>query len=57
MHRGMKLEARSWDPGYKCYDLKQDPEELQNLGPEACGELPSLALKTFGRLPGAAKPR
>ena len=53
----MKLEARSWDPGYKCYDLKQDPHELDNLGPEACGELLSLATGTFGRLPGAARPR
>jgi glucan phosphoethanolaminetransferase (alkaline phosphatase superfamily) len=57
MHKNMKLEARSWDPGYKCYDLEKDPGEFENLGPEACGELPSLAMKTFGRLPGAARPR
>ena len=53
MQKNMKLEARSWDPGWKCYDVAADPAELFNLGPEGCGELASLALSTFGRLPGA----
>jgi glucan phosphoethanolaminetransferase (alkaline phosphatase superfamily) len=57
MHGNMKLEARSWDPGWKCYDLASDPEELVNLGPAACGELAALAKRTFGRLPGENVPR
>ncbi len=53
MQRNLKLEARSWDLGWKCYDVEKDPLELTNLGPERCSELEGLALKTFGRLPGA----
>ncbi len=52
-----KLEARSWDPGWKCYDLAQDPDEQRNLGPEACNDLVTLAQGTFGRLPGAGVPQ
>jgi glucan phosphoethanolaminetransferase (alkaline phosphatase superfamily) len=57
MQRGRKLEARSWDVGWKCYDLTRDPFELENLGPEGCGDLVPLALETFGRLPGAGVER
>ena len=53
MQRNLKLEARSWDLGWKCFDVEKDPLELQNLGPERCRELEDLAMKTFGRLPGA----
>jgi glucan phosphoethanolaminetransferase (alkaline phosphatase superfamily) len=53
MRKNLKLEARSWDPGWKCYDLATDPDERVNLGPEGCGDLASLAQTTFGRLPGA----
>jgi arylsulfatase A-like enzyme len=52
MRQNMKLEARAWDRGYKCYDLLEDPFELRDLGVDACGDLKTLALRTFGRLPG-----
>ena len=52
IHKNMKLEARAWDTGWKCYDLLADPEERTNLGPEACGDLKQRALETFKRVPG-----
>jgi glucan phosphoethanolaminetransferase (alkaline phosphatase superfamily) len=52
MHGTRKLEARSWDRGWKCYDLATDPNEVQDLGRERCGDLIDLAHHTFGRLPG-----
>jgi glucan phosphoethanolaminetransferase (alkaline phosphatase superfamily) len=52
MQRGKKLEARSWDSGWHCYDLESDPKELEVLPVEQCGELHAFAMKTFGRLPG-----
>ena len=55
MRGGLKLEARAWDPGWHCYDLRLDPGEQRNLGVEACGELERLALGTFERLPGGER--
>lgn len=52
MRKNMKLEARAWDTGWKCYDLLTDPEERMNLGSEACGDLKQRALATFKRVPG-----
>ena len=52
MQGGKKLEARSWDTGWNCYDLESDPGERQNLGVEGCKDLHAFAMKTFGRLPG-----
>jgi glucan phosphoethanolaminetransferase (alkaline phosphatase superfamily) len=57
MRRNMKLEARAWDSGWKCYDLASDPFEKHDLGIAACGELHAHALRTFGRLPGEGKER
>lgn len=55
MMRGhMKLEARAWDTSFHCWNLKTDPGETQNLGPEACGDLKERALSVFGRLPGSS---
>ncbi|HMJ14280.1 MAG TPA: sulfatase-like hydrolase/transferase, partial [Polyangiaceae bacterium] len=53
MQGHMKLLARSWNGGWECYDLLQDPEEQHNLRAGACGGLVRHALSTFGRLPGA----
>jgi glucan phosphoethanolaminetransferase (alkaline phosphatase superfamily) len=39
--------SRSW----MCFDFAADPEELHDLGPEACGELRELAEKTMGGRP------
>jgi glucan phosphoethanolaminetransferase (alkaline phosphatase superfamily) len=56
MMRGhMKLEARAWDPGFHCWDLKIDPEETLDLGAAACGDLEARALSIFGRKPGKGK--
>ncbi|HVJ20016.1 MAG TPA: sulfatase-like hydrolase/transferase, partial [Polyangiaceae bacterium] len=46
MQKNMKLEARSWDVGWKCYDLAKDPLELENLGVERCGDLAQRAMQT-----------
>jgi glucan phosphoethanolaminetransferase (alkaline phosphatase superfamily) len=52
MLRGkLKLESRQWDPGWHCFDLKDDPLEKKDLGPAACEDLPDLAIKLFGKLP------
>ncbi|MGC4090332.1 MAG: sulfatase-like hydrolase/transferase [Polyangiaceae bacterium] len=53
MQGSRKVEARSWDPGWKCYDVERDPEEHTDLGNAACSDLIGLAQTTFGRLPGA----
>ena len=55
MRGRMKLEARSWDHDWRCYDLVEDPLEKENLGAEACGDLKDLALAAFKRLPGKKK--
>jgi len=47
-----KLEARSWDTGWKCFDLEEDPGEENPLDLAECEDLRILAEKTFGRLPG-----
>ena len=52
MQRNLKLEARSWDPGWKCYDVEADPGELTNLGVDRCHGLVQAAMSTYGRLPG-----
>jgi arylsulfatase A-like enzyme len=52
MHKNRKLEARSWDRGWKCYDLDKDPHEFNDLGHGPCADLIDLAQQTFGRLPG-----
>ncbi|HEX6276934.1 MAG TPA: sulfatase-like hydrolase/transferase [Polyangiaceae bacterium] len=52
MQRNLKIEARSWDTGWHCFDLESDPEERNDLGVENCKELHGFVTKTFGRLPG-----
>jgi glucan phosphoethanolaminetransferase (alkaline phosphatase superfamily) len=52
MQKNMKIEARSWDTGWHCYDLEADPDERNDLGVESCKELHGFVTKTFGRLPG-----
>jgi arylsulfatase A-like enzyme len=57
MQGSLKLEARSWDSGWNCYDLEQDPFEQSPLPFSQCGELHAFVQKTFGRLPGKDVPR
>lgn len=52
MQQSVKLEARSWDQGYRCFDLSQDPLEQNPLQAPRCQRLQELAYQTFGRLPG-----
>jgi glucan phosphoethanolaminetransferase (alkaline phosphatase superfamily) len=52
-----KLEARSWDTGWNCYDVEADPLEQTRLPLEHCADLLKLAEKTYGRLPGKDVPR
>ncbi len=57
MQGSRKLEARSWDTGWNCYDLADDPLEQQRLPLAECADLLKLAGKTYGRLPGKDIPR
>ena len=57
MQKSLKLEARSWDPGWKCYDVEADPGEQTDLGTQACSGLLSAAMSTYGRLPGQGVPK
>jgi glucan phosphoethanolaminetransferase (alkaline phosphatase superfamily) len=52
-----KLEARSWDTGWNCYDVEADPLEQTRLPLEQCDDLLQLAQKTYGRLPGKDVPK
>ncbi|HXK18437.1 MAG TPA: sulfatase-like hydrolase/transferase, partial [Polyangiaceae bacterium] len=52
-----KLEARSWDVGWNCYDLEADPFEQSRLPLEQCDDLLKIAQKTYGRLPGKDVPK
>jgi len=52
-----KLEARSWDVGWNCYDVETDPFEQARLPLDQCDDLLKVAQKTYGRLPGKDVPR
>jgi len=51
MQGTLKLEGREWDESWHCFDVAKDPGEKDDLGPEACGELLSVAERTFGGPP------
>ncbi len=57
MQGSRKLEARSWDRGWNCYDVASDPLEQMKLPLTRCDDLLELAEQTFGRLPGKDVPR
>jgi glucan phosphoethanolaminetransferase (alkaline phosphatase superfamily) len=44
-----KLIAHQYDPAWSCYDVADDPEELHDLGPDACGDLKEIAEQGRGR--------
>lgn len=50
----MLVEARSWDPGWYCFDDSKDPREMHPIYPRSpiCKSLIRHAMHTFGRLPG-----
>jgi glucan phosphoethanolaminetransferase (alkaline phosphatase superfamily) len=51
MRGRMKLEARQWDADWHCFDVEADPHEWKDLGARACGDLPTVAMQFFGKLP------
>jgi arylsulfatase A-like enzyme len=57
MQGSRKLEARSWDQGWNCYDVEDDPLEQERLPLEQCDDLLKFAMKTYGRLPGKDIPK
>ncbi len=57
MQGSRKLEARSWDTGWNCYDVEADPLEKLRLPIEQCEDLLQVAQKTYGRLPGKDVPK
>src|SRR6478735_586222 len=46
MQGNRKLEARSWDRGWNCYDVEADPLEQSRLPIEQCDDLLQMAQKT-----------
>ena len=38
-----KLIAHQYDPGWSCFDVRRDPEEKNDLGAAACGDLEAVA--------------
>jgi glucan phosphoethanolaminetransferase (alkaline phosphatase superfamily) len=56
MQGPMKIEAREWDGEFHCFDVLEDPLELNNLGEDACAPLPDLARSLFREMPNVAPP-
>jgi len=52
MQKNLKVEARSWDVGWKCFDIAADPLETERLDLNKCGDLVERAQRAYGRLPG-----
>lgn len=52
MHEGRKLEARAWDPDWRCYDVVRDPGERVNLGSAVCASLVDEATRLYREKPG-----
>ncbi len=50
-----KLIATTWDHAWNCFDVAKDPDEVNDLGPEACADLRLYAEKTMGGRPFSAK--
>lgn len=56
MQGPMKIEAREWDGEYHCFNVLQDPDELDNLGERACAPMPDLARELFHEMPNVTPP-
>jgi glucan phosphoethanolaminetransferase (alkaline phosphatase superfamily) len=57
MRDRIKLEARAWSPGWRCFDVIDDPHEKRGLDIARCADLQNLAMRSFKRLPGAVVAR
>ncbi len=51
-----KLEAREWDNEFHCFNVLDDPDEINNLGEQACWPMPDLARATFHVMPLVVPP-
>ena len=56
MQGPMKIEAREWDGEFHCFNVREDPEELKNLGEAACAPLPALAREIYHVMPNVTPP-
>ncbi|MEZ4308154.1 MAG: sulfatase-like hydrolase/transferase [Polyangiaceae bacterium] len=56
MQGPMKLEAREWDGEFHCFNIKDDPGELNNLGEGPCAPMPELARAMFHSMPNVTPP-
>ncbi|NUP13151.1 MAG: sulfatase-like hydrolase/transferase [Polyangiaceae bacterium] len=48
----MKLHAREWDSTWRCFDVKADPLEKNDLGPAGCEDLVTIAERVHHGFPG-----
>lgn len=56
MQGPMKIEAREWDGEFHCFNVLDDPFELNNLGEGQCAPLPELARQIFHSMPNVTPP-
>ncbi len=56
MQGPMKIEAREWDGEFHCFNVLDDPFELNNLGEGACAPMPEIARQTFHSMPNVTPP-
>ncbi len=51
LHGSLKVLAQIEDQRYQCFDVLEDPQEKNELGPERCAGLIAEADRTYGMLP------
>ena len=56
MQGGLKVEAREWDGAFHCFDVDEDPREVDDLGERLCAPLPDLARGLFDVMPNLTPP-
>ncbi len=56
MQGPMKIEAREWDGEFHCFNVLEDPDELNNLGEGPCTPLAELARQTYHAMPNITPP-
>ena len=56
MQGPMKIEAREWDGEFHCFNVLDDPDELNNLGEGPCTPLTELARQTYHAMPNITPP-
>ena len=56
MQGPMKIEAREWDGEFHCFNVLEDPDELNNLGEGPCTPLAEVARQTYHSMPNITPP-